>query len=145
MFSNMGRVLAIDYGAQRVGLAMSDELGIIASGAGTLKNDSDLLQRITTLVVEREIIRIVVGLPLTLRGEHGSSAEMVSKFVDTLRQASDRPVELIDERFTSSIAERTIREMGVGKKKRRDKGKIDEIAAVILLQGFLDAQKNTAG
>jgi putative Holliday junction resolvase len=124
---------------------MSDELGIIASGAGTLLNNSELLERLAAFVEERGIIRIIVGLPLTLRGEHGSSADMVSKFVDQLRQVSDRPVQLIDERFTSSIAERTIREMGVGKKKRRDKGKIDEIAAVILLQGFLDTQKNTAG
>ncbi len=140
-----GRILAIDYGERRVGLALSDELGIIASGAGTLQNDGDLVTRIQALIEERQVRMVILGLPLTLRGEHGSSADMVEKFAEQLRAATTRPVELIDERFTSSIAERTIRDMGVGKKKRRDKGKIDEIAAIILLQGYLDTKTNTAG
>ena len=138
---NSGRVLGIDYGERRIGLAVSDELGIIASGAGTIPGDNDVLSRIVALVRERDIQRIVVGLPLTLRGEEGASAEMVQRFVKALREACDTPVDLMDERFTSSIAEQTIRDMGVGKKKRREKGKVDEIAAVILLQGYLDSQK----
>ncbi len=140
MRSNTGRVLAIDFGTRRVGLAVSDELGIIASGAGTIENGDDLLQRLQALMTERAIGTVIIGLPLTLRGEHGSSAEMVEKFADQLREAVPQPVHLIDERFTSSIAERTIRDMGVGKKKRRDKGKIDEIAAIVLLQGYLDSK-----
>ncbi|MCB2206151.1 Holliday junction resolvase RuvX [bacterium] len=145
MPSNHGRVLAIDYGERRVGLAMSDELGIIASGVGTFANDGTLLTSIANLIEERQVISVVVGLPLTLRGEHGGSAEMVTKFVDQLRKVIDKPVHLIDERFTSTIAERTIREMGVGKKKRREKGKVDEIAAIVLLQGYLDTKTGTAG
>lgn len=145
MPSNSGRVLAIDYGARRVGLAVSDEMGIIASGAGTMENGTDLLQRLQAFIAEREIHTVIIGLPLTLRGEHGSSAAMAEKFADQLREATTRPVHLVDERFTSSIAERTIRDMGVSKKKRRDKGKIDEIAAIVLLQGYLDSQTGTAG
>ena len=145
MPSSIGRILAIDYGERRVGLALSDELGMIASGAGTLSNTPSLLQEITDLVASRGVARVVVGLPLTLHGDHGSSANMVTAFVERLTAAIAQPVELVDERFTSSIAERTIREMGVGKKKRRDKGKVDEIAAVILLQGYLDTQAHKAG
>ncbi|MDT8322993.1 MAG: Holliday junction resolvase RuvX [Bacteroidota bacterium] len=145
MPSNTGRVLAIDYGVRRVGLAVSDELGIIASGAGTMQNGDDFLSRLMVLIMERDIGTVIIGLPLTLRGEHGVSAAMVEKFADQLREATTRPVHLVDERFTSSIAERTIREMGVGKKKRRDKGKVDEIAAIILLQGYLDTHTKTAG
>lgn len=136
-----GRVLGIDYGERRIGLAISDELGIIASGAGTLPNDANALGYIAGMVRERDIHDIVVGLPLTLRGEEGASAELVQKFVKTLRERVDIPVELMDERFTSSLAEQAIRDMGVGRKKRREKGKIDEIAAVILLQGYLDSPR----
>jgi putative holliday junction resolvase len=142
---NNKRTLAIDYGARRVGLALSDELGIIASGIGTFDNDASLMPRLLTLLRERDVARIVVGLPLTLRGVEGDIARDVHRFADQLRTAAEVPVQLIDERFTSSLAEQAIRDMGVGKKKRRDKGKIDEVAAIILLQGYLDSQHNTAG
>lgn len=105
-----------------------------------MENGDDLVQRLQALITERAIAAVIIGLPLTLRGEHGSSAAMAEKFADQLREAVTQPVHLIDERFTSSIAERTIRDMGVGKKKRRDKGKVDEIAAIVLLQGYLDSK-----
>jgi putative Holliday junction resolvase len=130
--------LAIDYGERRIGLALSDEMGIIASGAGTLLNDEHTVPSIGDLVTSRSVVRIIVGFPLTLKGEEGDAARIVQRFVDVLRNHVGVSVELVDERFTSSIAERTIRELGVSRKKRRDKGKIDEIAAVILLQGYLD-------
>ncbi len=133
-----GRVLAIDYGERRIGLALSDELGIIASGIGTLNSDDTAATRIAALAVERGAARIIVGLPLTLSGERGSAVVMVEKFVAQLRELVTVQVELFDERFTSSLAQQAIRDMGVGKKKRRDKGKVDEIAAIILLQGYLD-------
>lgn len=133
-----GRVLAIDYGEKRIGMALSDELGIIASGVGTMTNDDTACSRIAAFVAERDAVCIIVGLPLTLAGERGSAVEMVERFVAQLRGMVHVPVELVDERFTSSLAQQTIRDMGVGKKKRRDKGKIDEIAAIILLQGYLD-------
>jgi putative Holliday junction resolvase len=139
------RTLAIDYGERRVGLALSDELGIIASGIGTLTNDGTLLAKLTKLLEERDVARIVIGLPLTLQGLEGEIAKKVHAFADQLGAATPLPVELLDERFTSSLAVQAIRDMGVGKKKRRDKGKIDEVAAAILLQGYLDTKRNTAG
>lgn len=144
MHSNK-RTLAIDYGERRVGLALSDELGIIASGIGTLTNDGTLLAKLTKLLEERDVARIVIGLPLTLQGLEGEIAKKVHAFADQLSAATLLPVELLDERFTSSLAVQAIRDMGVGKKKRRDKGKIDEVAAAILLQGYLDTKRNTAG
>lgn len=137
--SSNRRTLAIDYGERRIGLAISDELGIIASGIGTIDNDTTLLTRLVALVRERDVARIVVGLPLTLRGTEEKLAVTVHAFVEQLRTATETPVHLFDERFTSSLATQAIRDMGVGRKKRRDKRKIDEVAAVILLQGYLDA------
>lgn len=130
--------MAIDFGERRIGLALSDELGMIASGAGTIPNDDKSISHVAGHVAERGVVRIIVGLPLTLKGEQGDSARLVHVFVAALEKSVSVPVELVDERFTSSMATQAIRDMGVGKKKRRDKGKVDEIAAVILLQGYLD-------
>ena len=130
--------MAIDFGERRIGLALSDELGMIASGAGTIPNDDSSISHIAGLVAERGVVRVVVGLPLTLKGEQGDSARLVHGFVEKLKLSLSVPVELVDERFTSTMATRAIRDMGIGKKKRRDKGKIDELSAVILLQGYLD-------
>jgi putative holliday junction resolvase len=82
-----------------------------------------------------------VGLPLLLSGAEGGSARAARDFVDRLRAAVGVPIEMLDERFTSLLAERTIRELGVGRKKRQRKDKIDEIAAVILLQGYLQMNR----
>lgn len=140
-----GRILGIDYGERRIGLALSDELGMIASGAGTIPGDERAVNQIAHLVTERSVVRIIVGMPLTLKGEIGDTARMVQRFIEKLSAVVDIPVDSLDERFTSSLAQQAIRDMGVGRKKRRDKGKIDEIAAVILLQGYLDGNTTTAG
>lgn len=129
--------LAIDYGARRVGIAVSDPMGCIAIGLDTIDNGPDLLARICALVRERGVGRIVIGLPLTLKGEVGDTATSVLAFVETLRAAVDVPVETLDERFTSSIATQTMKDLGLGKKKRREKGRVDEIAAILLLQDYL--------
>ena len=135
------RILAIDYGSRRIGLAISDPLGIIAGGVGTLANTPEMLEQLVALIHELGVTRIIIGLPLTLKAEHGDSAKMVDRFRLNLAGKVSIPIESVDERFTSTIAEQTIRAMGVGKKKRRNKGKIDEIAAIVLLQGFLDRRK----
>lgn len=135
------RTLALDFGERRIGIALSDELGIIATGIGTVPNDAMLQPMLLRLITERAVTRIVIGLPLTLAGTEGKMATLVHAFAGQLRAASGLPVHLLDERFTSSLAAQAIRDMGVGKKKRRDKGKVDEIAAVILLQGFLDTAR----
>lgn len=137
--STKGRVLAIDHGEVRLGLALSDELGMIASGVGTIPNNDDTLRVIVGMVAERDVRRVVVGLPLQLSGDEGDSARRARAFADALRQQLAIPIDLVDERFTSSLATQAIRDMGVGRKKRREKAKVDEIAAIILLQGVLDS------
>ncbi len=134
------RVLAIDYGTKRIGLALSDPTGTIASGLMTI-DASTFYARIATLVGDHDVRLIVLGNPLTLRGEVGDRATSVAKFAARLRAVVAMPVELWDERFTSSMAERSRIEAGVKRQDRRDKRRVDEMAAVILLQSFLDSRR----
>jgi putative holliday junction resolvase len=137
------RILAIDYGARRIGLALSDELRIIASGLPTIEHSPRLLDDIAQLILRHEVSLIVVGLPLTLRGEVGATAASVIAFVEALRLRCDVPVETFDERFTSSLAEDAMRRGGMKRSRRAEKGKVDEIAAVILLQDYLQSRAIT--
>ncbi len=130
-------MLAIDYGEKRVGVAVTDPLSIFATGLETLNADDSLIPQLKKITADYDVKEIIVGLPLTLKGEKGSAANQVIQFVDRLQKEISIPIILRDERFTSSLATQTIRDLGVGKKKRREKGKVDEIAAVILLQDYL--------
>lgn len=137
------RILAIDYGSKRIGLAISDPLTIFATGLGSVPNDSGFIQKLLEIIQSHGVVTIVVGMPLTLRGEEGKSAEDVWKFIEKLKGRTAVPIETLDERFTSVLAADTIRQMGVGKKKReRNKGKIDELSAVHLLQGYLQSRSS---
>ena len=100
------KVLALDYGAARTGVAISDATGTIAAPVGVVERAAtvDGLARLQAIVREQEVERVVVGLPLTLRGEEGSQATETALFVDALRAAVDVPVESFDERFTTAIA-----------------------------------------
>ena len=102
------KVLALDYGAARTGVAVSDATGTIARPLGVVARaaSKDGLAELRTLVVQHEVERVVVGLPLTLRGEHGSQAVETDAFVAALRAVVDVPVEMYDERFTTTLAER---------------------------------------
>ena len=137
---NPTRILAIDYGEHRIGMALSDELCIIATGLPTLRNTSHLIEEILEVTQRSNVARIIVGLPLTLKGDVGTSANAVLGFVERLRQNTGTPVETYDERFTSSLAEDTMRRGGMKRSLRREKGKVDEIAAVILLQDYLNSR-----
>ncbi|MBW7888319.1 MAG: Holliday junction resolvase RuvX [Bacteroidetes bacterium] len=140
MNEKIGRVLAIDYGSVRIGLALSDPLQIIASGLTTIANSERSIREIVEIISLYEVTKILIGLPLTLKGEHGGKAEEVREFSEKLQQQVTVPILHYDERFTSVMAQQTIREMGTSKKKRHNnKGKVDEIAATILLQNFLDS------
>lgn len=103
------KILALDYGAARTGVAVSDETGTIARPVGVVERAAspDGLERIRAIVAGEEAELLVVGLPLTLRGEHGAQARETEAFVQALRAALDVPVETYDERFTTSIAERS--------------------------------------
>jgi putative Holliday junction resolvase len=135
---NLKRIIGIDVGTKRVGLAQSDPTRTIASPIGTFSPDEIL----SKIVVEAPNIQtIVVGWPLSMRGHEGASTEMVTKFVDRIRKKlPDADIQFLDERFTSTIANQSIRQTVTSKKKRQDKGLVDTIAAAILLQSYLDLQ-----
>ena len=140
MLSTDLRILALDYGTKRIGMALSDPMCIFATGIGTLIVDDNILVSLKTVIEANHVHRIVVGMPYTLRGETGASAREVLSFIERLGEIFQGPIETYDERFTSSMAEQTIIDLGVSRKKRKEKAKIDEIAAVLLLQSYLSAK-----
>ncbi|MBI2192609.1 MAG: Holliday junction resolvase RuvX [Planctomycetes bacterium] len=133
------RILAIDYGFKRVGLAVTDPLGITAQPLPTYsrKTDEALIQHVQALVAEKEIGHIIVGLPLNMDGSFGPKAAEASRFADRLRPAVSAAVELWDERLTSWQAEQDLSEAGLSVRKEREKGRVDRMAAQILLQSYL--------
>ena len=135
------RVLGVDYGRRRVGIAVSDPLGVIARAVGVLERTPSLASEICRLAAELGAGSVVVGMPLTLRGEKGGMAMEVEAFVAELERTCGLPVTTVDERFTSSTAVDTMIEMGVPKKKRREKGRVDAMAAALILQDFLDGRR----
>ncbi len=135
----MQRIIGVDVGLKRVGIAQSDVTEVLASPLGTFSS-SEALSVITNLVEKGEVRLVVIGWPLTLRGEEGSSVQMVRKFISQLEKRIESvPVVTLDERFTSTLARQSIRDSGAGRKKRRTKGLVDTTAAAVLLQGYLDA------
>lgn len=139
MNSRPGRILALDLGTRRIGLALSDGLGITAQGLDTLlrRNKRADLAAIANLVRQHQVELIVVGLPLRMSGEAGTQAEWARDFAATLEQYCGVPVILRDERLTSVEAERALRGSGVHQGDR--KAAIDRLSAVILLQSYLDS------
>lgn len=133
-----GRLLAIDYGQKRIGVAVSDPTRTIAQGLPTIvyKSLPEALEKIDKLVEEYQIQLVVVGMPLTMNGEVGLAARKVEVFVGFLKKRYSVPVVLWDERLTSVVAAKTIRESG--KSPSRNKSKIDELAARLILQNYLD-------
>ncbi len=140
------RILGIDFGMKRVGVAVSDPMGIIAQGVDTLSNDSSLIGKIFDIVKKMLVWKVVVGKPLKLSGEAGNSAVEAAKFADKLRERLSRElpgVEVVewDERFTTTIAQRTQLELGVKKKERQKKGNLDRMASQLILQSYLDSHR----
>ena len=132
------RVLGIDYGSKRVGIAVSDPMNIIARGVTVIPNSAKLIGEIKRIAGEFEVEKIVVGIPLNLKGEKGSKAEEVEEFIAELEAELRIEVVRQDERFTTIEAHRTLRDMNVGKSKRRSRETIDEMASALILQGYLD-------
>ncbi len=135
----MGRLLGIDFGTKRIGLAVSDPLGIIARPLETIVNDSTAIDKIIKHIKDFNIEAIVVGLPFNLKGERGQKADEVDTFIVQIKNSTHLPVFEVDERFTSSSAKATQLQMGVKKKQRQDKSKIDLMAAALILQAYLDS------
>jgi len=131
----MGRVLALDHGTVRIGVAVSDAAGIAAHPRGYLAG-SGALDGVRELIAEFDVERIVVGLPVNLDGSEGPSAAAARAFAGEVADATGLPVELVDERFTTAIAERALIAGGARRDRRREVR--DGVAAAVLLQGFLE-------
>jgi len=127
--------MALDVGEKTVGIAVTDELGITASPRETLRRDGTEMDRLVRLVKDEEIGEVVVGLPISLNGTLGPSAQKVLQFVDELRGRLEVPVETWDERLTTAEAEKMLIAADTRRSKRRQV--IDQIAATLILQGYL--------
>jgi putative Holliday junction resolvase len=138
MTEQRGRTLAIDYGSKRVGLAISDPLGIIAQGVGTVENDETLTTRISDLVRKRDVVAVVVGIPYGPDGGKGAKAIEVEDFIAKLRNELAVDIQTWDESYSSVNAQRTFIEAGMKRKKRQQKHRVDEMAARLMLQEYLD-------
>lgn len=142
MPASRGRRLGVDVGSVRVGVAVSDPDGLIATPVRTVPRDVDGgtdVAAIAALVAEYEAVGVVVGLPRTLAGREGPAAEAARAFVAVLEPALGVPVELSDERLTTVVATRQMRESG--RKGRRQRAVVDQVAAVGILQGWLDSHR----
>ena len=135
------RILSIDYGQKRTGLAVTDPQQIIANGLTTVAT-KDLEAYILDYVHREPVERIVVGQPRQMNGMDSENMRRIIPFVNRLRKLlPDIPIEWFDERFTSVLAQRTMLESGIGRKARQNKALVDEISATIILQGWMEARR----
>ncbi len=132
------RILGIDYGAKRVGIAITDPLRMFAYGLTTIQNDKNFWNNLGKLFTDYVVETIVLGYPLKESGEKSTSTELIEKFHIELEKRIKLPIVLVDERYSSVIAKQQILESVTSKKKRRDKGLIDKNAAAIILKEYLD-------
>ncbi|MDQ3760950.1 MAG: Holliday junction resolvase RuvX [Actinomycetota bacterium] len=142
--AGLGRRLGVDVGEVRVGVALSDPSGVLATPLVTLSRDRSGgtdLDALAELVVEHEVVEVVVGLPRTLAGRHGPAAQAAADYARSLagRLGDGVPVRLIDERLTTVSAARMLAERGVSSRKQR--AVVDQAAAVEILQGWLEARR----
>jgi putative Holliday junction resolvase len=140
------RIMGIDFGERRVGVAVSDPTETLASPLPTLKRRAGKrppLTALEALVKEQEVGALVVGLPLTLDGSESAWTRTVRAFGEALARRTGLPLHFVDERFTSVQAERAVRGIGLPKGKREEKDRIDAAAAVLILQGWLDRRKKS--
>jgi len=137
----MNRIIGIDYGRKRTGLAVSDPLGIFASPLDTVQS-AKIIEYLKSYAGREGISLFVVGYPMNLNNTPAEAARYVNEFLKQLRKSfPDTPVELEDERFTSVLAHRAMIDGGMRKMDRRDKAVVDKISAAIILQTYLDRQK----
>ena len=141
----MARILGIDYGERLIGLALSDPTGIIARPLLTLdqKEDNDWNSTLLAICQEQEVGSIVVGYPLNMKGEKSPQTDKVDQFILLLKKITPLPVHTYDERLTSVAAKRELVRQGI--KTGHDKGAVDQTAAALLLQDYLDAKALRSG
>ena len=137
----MPRILSIDYGKRRTGLAVTDPLQIIAGGLATVST-STLYDYLVAYMAKESVERIVIGKPIQPNGQPSENLARVEQFVNRWRKAQPSvPIEYVDERFTSVLAHRAMLEGGLKKKARQDKALVDEISATIILQSYLESRR----
>ena len=137
----MTRLLALDYGTKRVGIAVTDELQLIASGLCTVRTH-DCMDFLIEYLSKESVSTIVMGMPKDLRNQNTDATPYVKGFVKQIRkQFPEMKVELIDERFTSKIAFQSMIDGGLNKKARQDKALVDEVSATLILQSYMEQQK----
>jgi len=133
----MGRILAIDYGMRRTGLAVTDPLRIIATALETVET-SRLLDYLKKYFQKEEVEKVIIGLPKQLDNTDSDTAPAVRKFIDTFKLSfPEKAIQTVDERFTSSMAKQAMIAGGMKKKDRQVKGNVDKISAVIILQSYM--------
>lgn len=138
----MGRLLAIDYGRKRVGIAVTDPMQIIATSLTTVEA-RDIFVFLEKYLKTEKVDVFIVGYPKQMNNELSESVKYIDPFLIKLKEKyTDIPVALMDERFTSKMAFQTMIDSGIGKMKRRDKGLVDTISATIILQSYLEQNKN---
>ncbi len=134
----MGRILALDYGRKRTGIAVTDELQLIASGLTTVATH-ELFDFLKKYVAEEKVVKFVVGEPRQMNNTPSEVEVLIIPFLNRLKKLfPEMPIEREDERFTSKLAMRTMIDSGLKRKQRRDKALVDEISATIILQAYLN-------
>lgn len=135
----MARILSIDYGKRRTGIAVTDPLKIIAGGLCTV-DTPQLMAYLQKYVSQEQVERFVIGLPTQTNGQPSENQARVREFADRLAKALPQiPITFWDERFTSVMAHQTMLQSGIGKKRRQDKALVDEISATIILQSYMES------
>lgn len=140
MENNVMRILSLDVGEKRIGMAVSDILGIIAQQLETLarRNEAYDFKQIRDIVKNKDVSEIVVGFPLNMDGSEGPKAAEINKFIDGLKKECDVPIKIWDERLTTREADRILRAADVSRKKRKKLD--DKLAAQLILQSYLDSR-----
>lgn len=137
----MGRLVAIDFGQKRVGIAVSDPLQMIANGLTTVAT-GEIFDFLRKYVATEKVDAFIVGLPKQMNNEDSESMKYITPFVNGLRNNfKEIEVHMFDERFTSKMAQQTMIDSGLGKKDRQNKGLIDQISATIILQSFMESKR----
>lgn len=144
----MSKIMGIDHGSKRIGIAISDSTASIAFGREVIANDKKTISLLKKLIIDEEVTEIVIGYPLNLKGEKTAQTLEVEKFEEelikylTTAEFSEVKISRWDERFTSKMAADSLFDSGMKKKKRQDKSNLDIISAALMLQSYLDQSKN---
>ncbi|MHA7110137.1 Holliday junction resolvase RuvX [Sunxiuqinia elliptica] len=137
----MGRILAIDYGRKRVGLAVTDPLQLIANKLTTVRTH-DILDFLKDYFEKENVEKVIIGYPLQMNNEASEAVQYINPFLKRFQKLfPDMPIEQVDERFTSKMAFQTMLDAGLKKKDRQNKGTIDAVSATIILQSYMEQQK----